>query len=72
METNKKSWQKPELTVLVRNTPEESVLGFCKNEANPIGLVSLNGACVQHLSDICGTYECLPGCNCGCNTEVQS
>jgi hypothetical protein len=27
---NKKLWQKPELTILVRNTPAESVLLSCK------------------------------------------
>jgi hypothetical protein len=26
----KKIWKKPELVVLVRSRPEESVLGFCK------------------------------------------
>ena len=32
----KKAWQKPELIVLVRSKPEESVLTFCKN-ANAAG-----------------------------------
>jgi len=29
--TDKKPWQKPELIVLVRSNPEESVLTVCKN-----------------------------------------
>jgi hypothetical protein len=29
-ESGKKAWQKPELTVLVRGKPEESVLAACK------------------------------------------
>jgi hypothetical protein len=28
-----KKWQKPELIILIRNQPEENVLGTCKNEA---------------------------------------
>jgi hypothetical protein len=32
MEKVKKTWQKPELTVLVRNKPEEAVLVACKTE----------------------------------------
>jgi hypothetical protein len=31
----KKLWQKPELTVLVRNKPEEVVLGGCKQPDSP-------------------------------------
>lgn len=27
-----KEWQRPELTILVRNQPEEAVLSFCKTE----------------------------------------
>jgi hypothetical protein len=30
--TEKKEWTKPELIVLVRNKPEEAVLGACKND----------------------------------------
>lgn len=33
----KKSWKKPELIVLVRSRPEESVLGFCKTGGVIIG-----------------------------------
>jgi hypothetical protein len=29
--THKKAWQKPELIVLVRSNPEETVLVTCKN-----------------------------------------
>jgi len=30
-QTDKKTWQKPELIVLVRSNPEEAVLITCKN-----------------------------------------
>jgi hypothetical protein len=30
MKQNRKEWRKPELVVLVRSNPEESVLGYCK------------------------------------------
>jgi hypothetical protein len=33
-ETGKKLWSKPELTVLVRNKPEEAVLTGCKTEVS--------------------------------------
>ncbi len=29
-----KTWEKPKLIVLVRNKPEEAVLGWCKGEAH--------------------------------------
>jgi hypothetical protein len=29
---NKKLWQKPELVIIIKNTPEESVLGTCKTQ----------------------------------------
>jgi hypothetical protein len=32
----KKNWTTPELIVLVRNNPEESVLATCKTFGNPI------------------------------------
>ena len=33
MEKEKKAWILPELTVLVRNKPDEAVLGACKGVA---------------------------------------
>ena len=33
----KKSWNKPELTVLVRTRPEEAILGLCKAGAGGPG-----------------------------------
>ena len=35
--TTKKTWQKPELIVVIRNTPEESVLQGCKNSTQHRG-----------------------------------
>ncbi|MGC2775581.1 MAG: hypothetical protein WA418_08075 [Bradyrhizobium sp.] len=33
--SEKKTWQKPELVVLVRSNPEETVLTACKVTTNP-------------------------------------
>jgi hypothetical protein len=60
---NKKIWQRPELTILVRNTPEESVLATCKEGSIPAA---------PQTSDIgCKTRPvfCEPDefCCCGCN-----
>jgi hypothetical protein len=50
--TDKKNWVKPELTVLVRNRPEEQVLAACKallggqSASNP---GSTNNNCIQTL-----------------------
>jgi hypothetical protein len=30
MKQDRKEWQKPELVIMVRSTPEEAVLGGCK------------------------------------------
>lgn len=46
----KTSWSKPELTILVRNRPEEAILQYCKNEGDPIGTAPAdddNGSCRQ-------------------------
>lgn len=35
MQAKTRTWQKPELTVLVRNRPEETVLAACKSASVP-------------------------------------
>lgn len=36
-ESNKATWQKPELIVLVRSKPEEAILADCKNTGSTAG-----------------------------------
>jgi hypothetical protein len=65
--SEKKKWVKPELTVLVRNKPEEQVLSGCKtlggNGGNNSG--STNNDCIQTLYPpdvplpaVCGAGAC--------------
>jgi hypothetical protein len=49
----KKTWQKPELVVLVRNRPEEAILQDCKNW-DVLG--------PQDANDRCMNVECLSSC----------
>ena len=41
-EQTKKPWKKPEIIIVVRNQPEESVLGTCKNPSAALGPSSAN------------------------------
>ena len=50
----KKEWTEPELIVLVRNKPEEAVLGGCKDGA-PLGPAASDEACM--------ITECLGNCS---------
>ena len=40
-------WTRPELVVIIRTKPEESVLATCKTAASATGLASENLACYQ-------------------------
>lgn len=44
-ETGKKSWHKPELTILVRNKPEETVLLSCKTMSSATGYLNMASRC---------------------------
>jgi hypothetical protein len=55
-EAGKKLWSKPELTVLVRNKPEETVLAACKKSS---GFSGSNDA-------FDGCWQDSPGCNTAC------
>lgn len=46
MVAEKTMWQKPEMTVLVRNRPEEAVLTACKNTSVNTGTKMNNNACM--------------------------
>ena len=61
----KKSWNKPELTVLVRTRPEEAVLGLCKNTTVKTGAAGAQNQCLQ-IDDGYG------GCNTFCQTQPDS
>ena len=58
MENNKKTWERPQLIILARGTPEENVLAVCKTEH---GLIPGPAAVFQQSS--CGTGT--DSTNCG-------
>ncbi len=47
----KKSWEKPELVVLVRSRPEESVLAFCKTGGASGSPVSTHVGCMERVME---------------------
>jgi len=49
----KRTWEKPELTVLVRNKPEEAVLAACKGESAGNSQDASAGACEDELCQSC-------------------
>ena len=53
----KKSWKKPELTVLVRTRPEEAILGLCKNSTNTGGRRDRNSTCLVIDAGGC-SFDC--------------
>lgn len=65
METQKKTWEKPQLIVLARGTPEESVLLHCKRigaltatSALPVGQTGCDDA---EIDGNCGTCQSRSG-----------
>jgi hypothetical protein len=60
---NKKLWLKPELTILVRNTPEESVLYSCKVGPSVAAPFTFADGCMQFNS----SGGCEPGADCCCS-----
>lgn len=44
----KRKWKRPELVVLVRSRPEESVLDHCKIGPNPSTPTGYHGACFEN------------------------
>jgi len=56
-QSEKKNWDKPELTVLVRNKPEEQVLQACKTAGNPSGNAGMDNDCMQTWVN-CGGNSC--------------
>jgi len=49
----KKNWKKPELEILVRNRPDEAVLGTCKLEGSGSDNMGAEEACLENG---CATY----------------
>ena len=52
-EREKKSWLEPELIVLVRNKPEEAVLGACKVDSSPGARATIAGGCTWNYGEGC-------------------
>jgi len=51
----KKTWQRPELIVLVSGQPEEAVLSFCKvGQAGQASPQAVGGSCYCPGSEPCG------------------
>ncbi len=46
----KQKWIKPHLRILVRNEPEESILGTCKYDTPPLGMHGNTGICCTNIS----------------------
>lgn len=65
MNAEKKTWHRPELTVLVRSRPEEAVLGPCKHAGNAGGPTVLYGSCARKMSNV-------PSCSSSCSAQSRS
>jgi hypothetical protein len=59
----KKQWQKPELIVLLRTTPEETILEFCRFITPKLGPVSDNKRCQQPYSPEHPEWNCWDRCS---------
>jgi hypothetical protein len=59
MEPQKKTWEKPQLVVLARGTPEESVLLFCKTRTAMSGANATNdhNHCSQTATTNCAACQ---------------
>jgi len=57
MTAQKKQWQTPQLTVLVRSRPEEAVLAACKY-AGMSGSTGGKNACRAKVTGKCTGMEC--------------
>ena len=58
MEAKKKSWETPQLIILARGTPEESVLASCK------AISTLNPGPNTSIQNSCSTLETTNCSNC--------
>lgn len=53
----KKTWDKPELVVLFRGKPEESVLLHCKHKSNPaVAPANIHDDCNDNTA-VCGACQ---------------
>ena len=55
-EGEKSIWVTPKLTVLVRNKPEENILGTCKGDSFPAVTSNSNASACQATIPAC--FEC--------------
>lgn len=56
MAESRKAWIKPELVILVRNKPEEAILGACKGINGPDGPNNVNRYCLYAIDLAC--FDC--------------
>lgn len=47
----KKKWDRPSLTVIVRNYQQETVLGYCKLKAGDTGSNGKDGSCNLYITE---------------------
>jgi hypothetical protein len=55
-ETRKKAWQKPQLVIMVRSKPEETVLQGCKTDTFPktgASAIDQQRDCIFHFCGLC-------------------
>lgn len=52
----KKTWETPQLIILVRSKPEETLLQVCK-DGTPNGPTATNGICSTDCMDYCNAYS---------------
>ena len=64
MEAKKRAWQTPELTVLVRNRPEEAVLAACKFTGTSTLPIESHNGCKQGRNK--------PQCTTACTASASS
>lgn len=69
MPTNKTQWTTPQLIVLARGTPQESVLFACKTQ-NP-GTPATTGPTDRVVQDRCAAGEDYANCS-NCQARAQS
>jgi hypothetical protein len=53
MDNEEKKWNKPELIVLVRNNPEETVLTGCKLMESGVAQNTTNNTCLENCGVAC-------------------
>jgi hypothetical protein len=58
IKTEKRTWQKPELIVLVRSNPEEAVLSYCKFDGATGGRAGVGAINTGCNTNFYGCFHC--------------